>query len=191
MADVQGTTDEAPQYGGVSKLLHWAMFALVTAQLVVAWTMPEIEWGTEPEFLINLHLSLGVLLMLLVIVRLAWRVAHPTPPLPGTPAWQRWTAGLTHAALYVLLLVLPITGWAAASARGWPVTLFGIFTLPQLVHEGTKFGFKAGDMHADLLSWVLLGLVGVHVVAALYHHFVRQDFVLRRMLPGRNSRQHP
>jgi cytochrome b561 len=187
MAIAQAAAGESDRYGAVARTLHWAMFALIAAQFTVAWTMPPIEWGTEPEFLINLHLSLGVLLMLLVIVRLAWRFTHPVPPpVPGTPAWQRWAAGATHLALYALLLILPLTGWAAASVRGWPVTLFGLFRLPGLLPRGTKLGFKAGDLHADVISWVLLALVGLHIVAGLYHHFIKRDAVLQRMLPGRH-----
>ncbi len=177
----------APRYGAVAKVTHWAMAALVAAQFVVAWVMPPIEWGTEPEFWINLHLSLGVLLLLLIMFRLAWRLTHPAPPPPdGTPAWQRCSAGLTHATLYLLLLVQPITGWAASSVRGWPVTLFGLFELPKLLPKGTKLGFKAGDLHGDILSWVLLAVIGLHVAAALYHRFVKRDGVLQRMLPGRS-----
>jgi len=174
------------QYGAVAKVTHWIMFALVAAQFVVAWVMPEIEWGTQPEFWINLHLSLGALLMLLVVFRLAWRLTHSAPrPEAGTPPWQRWSAGATHALLYVLLIVLPITGWAASSVRGWRVTLLGLFDLPALLPKGTKLGFKAGDMHADLLSWALLAVIGLHVFAALYHRFVKRDGVLQRMLPSR------
>jgi len=174
-------------YGAVAKALHWGMVVLIAAQFIVAWEMPEIEWGTEPERLINLHLSLGALLMLLVFFRIGWRLRHPAPPpLPGTPPWQRWAAGSTHLALYALLVVMSVTGWAASSARNWPISLFGAGTLPSLVPEGTKLGFKAGDLHADRLSWVLLGVIGIHVLAALYHHFVRRDLVLRRMLPWRS-----
>jgi cytochrome b561 len=180
------TSAQASQYGAVAKATHWAMFVLVAAQFVVAWTMPPIEWGTQPEFLINLHLSLGTLLLLLIVFRVAWRLTHPAPPpLDGIPAWQRWGAGLTHAALYLLLIALPITGWAAASVRGWPVTLFGLFELPALLPPRTRIGFKAGDLHADMLSWILLALIGLHVVAALYHRFVKRDGVLERMLPSR------
>jgi cytochrome b561 len=174
------------QYGAVAKLTHWSMFVLVAAQFVVAWVMPPIEWGTQPEFLINLHLSLGTLLLLLIVFRIVWRLTHPAPPpLDGTPSWQRWSAGLTHAALYVLLIVLPFTGWAAASVRGWPVTLFRLFELPALLPPRTRIGFKAGDLHADMLSWALLAVIGLHVVAALYHRFVKRDGVLKRMLPSR------
>lgn len=177
----------ASQYGAVAKITHWGMFALVAAQFVVAWEMPQIEWGTKPEFWIDLHLSLGALLVLLIVFRIVWRLTHRTPPpVVGTPVWQRWSAGLTHASLYALLIAMPLTGWAASSVRGWPVTLFGLFKLPALLPQGTKLGFKAGDFHADILGWVLLGVIGLHVLAALYHQFVKRDGVLQRMLPGRS-----
>jgi cytochrome b561 len=186
MAMAEGDSGRASEYGAVAKTTHWLMFVLVAAQFVVAWLMPEIEWDTEREFWINLHLSLGVLLMLLIVFRVIWRLTHAAPPpAAGTPAWQRMSAGLAHLVLYGLLIVLPISGWAASSVRGWPVTLFGLFELPALLPKGTSFGFKLGDLHADRLSWALLGLIGLHVLAALYHRFVKRDDVLQRMLPGR------
>ena len=121
---------------------------------------------------------------MLVVVRIGWRLTHRAPaPDSGTPPWQRWASGLTHLALYGLIVVMSLTGWAASSVREWPVTLFGAATLPTILPAGTKIGFKMGDMHADQLSWVLLGLIGLHALAALYHHFIQRDSVLRRMLP--------
>jgi cytochrome b561 len=180
--------ERAGQYGSIAKATHWLMAALIAAQFVVGWVMPEIERGTKPEFWINLHLSLGTALILLIVFRVLWRLTHrPPPPASSMRPWERWSAGLTHALLYALLIVMPVTGWAAASVRGWPVTLFGLFRLPMLMAEGTKAGFEAGDLHADILSWVLLAVIGMHLLAALYHRFVRRDAVLQRMLPTKTA----
>jgi cytochrome b561 len=182
-------TDTNTQYGVVAKVTHWMMFALIAAQFIVAWSMPAIHRGTQPEFWIGLHLSLGALLLVLTLFRLAWRVTHAAPaPIPGMPNWQRRLAGATHALIYFILLAMPITGWAAASVRGWRVTLFGLFALPELLPKGTSIGFRAGDVHADILSWVLLAIVGLHICAALYHRFIRRDGVLQRMMPRRTLR---
>jgi cytochrome b561 len=175
---------EGLAYGTVAKALHWSIFFLVAAQFVVAWSMPPIKRGVVPETLINLHLSLGVLILLVVIVRLLWRLGHPVPLASERgPAWLAAAARVTHVTFYVLLLVLPLLGWAAASARDWDVRPFDLTTLPRLLAPRNRAGFLAGDVHT-FLSYTLLALVGMHVAAALYHYLVARDRVLQRMLPG-------
>lgn len=172
------------RYGPVAKSLHWLVFALVLVQFVIGWTMPEIRRGEVPGRLINLHLSFGVLIMAVVLIRLLWRRTHPVAPAnEGIPPWEQTLAIAAHRLLYALLLVLPILGWAAASARDWTVRVFDLVTLPHLVPPETKIGLIAGDVHV-VLSWVLLGLIGLHVAGGLYHYFVRRDRVLQRMLAG-------
>ena len=92
--------------------------------------------------------------------------------------------------LYVLLLILPLLGWAAASARGWRVTLLPGVALPALLPRGSKSGFQAGDVHT-FLAYTLLAIVALHIAAALYHRLILRDQVLARMLPGRASRAEP
>lgn len=174
----------ANSYGSLAKSLHWVVFALVLIQFVVAWTMPEIRRDVVPETLINLHMSLGILIMAVVLIRVLWRRAHPVAPAAeGIPSWQQRVAGVTHWLLYGLLLVLPILGWAAASSRDWTIRVFNLVTLPHLVPPRAPIGHTAGDVHV-VLSWVLLGLIGLHVAAGLYHYFFLRDRVLQRMLPG-------
>jgi cytochrome b561 len=172
-------------YDPVARIAHWLTFLLVAAEFAVGWTMPDIGWGTEPTGLIGVHLVLGGSLLLVILFRLFWRLTHRAPPpLMSLPAWQRWSAGATHIALYALLLIVPLTGLASASAREWPVRAFGLITLPAIVAPHAQIGFKLGDLHSDILSWVLVGAIGLHVLAALYHRFVKRDAVLKRMLPS-------
>jgi cytochrome b561 len=172
-------------YGPVAKTLHWLVFALLAGQFAIAWTMPGIHGDTKPEGLIDLHLSVGVLIMLVVIARTAWRLTHPVPLISdGTPEWQQRTAAATHVLLYALLVALPVLGWANASSRGFDVSLFGLVTLPALLAKGSAFGHLCGDIHT-VASYVLLGVVGLHVAAALYHRIVLRDDVLSRILPRR------
>ena len=179
---------EESGYDGLAKSLHWLVFILLAVQFAVAWTMPDIGRDTKPETLINLHLSFGILIMAVVIFRLLARVLRPVPLVTANlPPWQRWIAYATHHLLYVVLLILPVLGWVTASLRGWAVTPFGLFTLPKLIPAGTLLGYGAGpigDWHGDL-SYVLLGLVGLHVAAAFYHLIVMLDQVMQRMLPRR------
>ena len=171
-------------YGSLAKSLHWVVFALVLIQFVVAWTMPKIRRDVVPETLINLHMSFGMLIMAVVLIRVLWRRAHPVPPAAeGIPRWQQLIAGATHWLLYGLLLVLPILGWAAASSRDWTIRVFDLVTLPRLVPARASIGHTAGDVHV-VLSWVLLALIGLHIAAGLYHYLFLRDRVLQRMFPG-------
>lgn len=178
-----GRSADESVYGPVARALHWLVFALVAAQIIVGWTMPHIRPGVPQEGLVAWHLSIGALLMLLVLLRLAWRVLRPTPLAADMARWERVLATLTHAALYLLLLVIPVLGWAAAGYFGYSVRLFGFIPLPALADHTMRWAHEAGDVH-DLLTNVLLGVVGLHVLAALWHYFVRRDRVLQRMLPG-------
>ena len=174
-------------YDATAKWMHWLVFLLVVAQFVVSIAMPPMRRGTVPGTLINLHFSLGVLIFVVVALRWAWRLLRPVAlSMPESAPWERLSAGMTHALLYALLLVGPILGWAAASARDFPVAPFKLFALPYLVPAGTRAGFAAGDLHSFLM-WTLLALIGLHSAAALYHHYVRHDGVLRRMLPARRG----
>lgn len=178
---------QKPGYGSVAMSLHWLIVVLLVVQFVVAWCMPEIHRGVVPETLINLHMSFGVMIMPVVILRLLWRLRHPVPLVgDSAPIWQQMAAHATHGLLYLLLLVLPVLGWASASARDWPVSLFGTVTLPQLLSPNPGIGSQVGDVHTAL-SWVLLALIWLHVVASLYHYFILRDRVLQRMLPNGGS----
>jgi cytochrome b561 len=176
-------SNEQRPYGAVARTLHWLMFALLAAQVLVGWFMPHIRRGTPQDGLVDLHLSLGATLLLLVILRLAWRVIRPTPLATTMAPWERVLAQLTHALLYLLLLAIPLLGWAAAGFFGFTVRLFGLIPLPALADNTKAWAHTAGDVHTAL-TYVLLALVALHVLAALWHHFVRRDRVLQRMLPG-------
>jgi len=173
---------ELKSYGLVAKLLHWAIVLLLLVQFAVAWTMPDIGRNTRNEGLVSLHLSLGTLILLIMLLRLAWRLFHPVPLLTaGVPTWQVRAAQATHLALYGLLVVMPALGWANANSRGWDATLFGAFALPKLVEAHSALGHAAGDIHTAL-AYMVLGLVGLHAAGALYHHFRLGDRTLARML---------
>ena len=173
----------AAGYTGTAKSLHWLILALLIVQFTVAWTMPHIGRTTQPGTLINLHFSVGVLILAVAIVRLAWRLIHGEPaPEDGAPPWQVASARLLHWLLYLLLFVVPILGWANASYRGFPVAMFGL-EMPKLIATRAPGWGWTGDIHSFLATYVLLGLVGLHVLAGLYHYCVRRDGVLQRMLP--------
>ena len=170
-------------YTPFAKLLHWLIAVLVAAQFVVAWLMPHIGRNAKAEGLVSLHISLGVLILVVMIVRWIHRLRFPVPlEMPDAPAWERWAAHWLHLAIYAILLVSPWLGWISASAHDLPVKLFGL-PLPALAAPRAPWAREAGDIHSWTM-WVLLALVALHAAAALYHHFARRDGVLQRMLPG-------
>lgn len=175
------------RYHPVAKALHWLVALLVAVQFGIAWAMPEIGPHTKLGRLINLHLTVGTLIGLAVVARVSWRWRHGSPGAsPTEPRWLRAAARVSHGTLYVLLLIVPLLGWAAASARGWRVTLLPDLTLPALLPRGFKLGFLAGDVHS-FLAYTLLAIVALHIAAALYHRLILRDEVLARMLPDRAS----
>lgn len=177
--------DKTAGYTGTAKMLHWLIVALLIVQFIIAWTMPDIRRDTPLTTIIDLHFSFGMLILFVVVIRLGWRATHTQPePEDGLPPLQVASAQAVHWLLYLLLFVVPILGWINASWRGYPVTLFGLFEMPQLVAKHAPGWGVTGDIHGFLAEYVLLALVGLHVAAALYHHFIRRDGVLRRMLPG-------
>jgi cytochrome b561 len=173
---------DRPAYDPVAQALHWLTLLLLGLQFGLAWSAPGRL--SSPDALVSLHLSFGVLVLIVAVARLAWRMIRPGPALPrDLPDWQRLGSQTIQILLYVLLIALPILGWLWAGERGWPVSLFGFATLPDLVSQGSSFGRLAGNLHG-LLSNVLLVLVGLHVLGALYHTVVRRDGVMQRMLPA-------
>ncbi|HZD89712.1 MAG TPA: cytochrome b [Pseudolabrys sp.] len=177
--------DKSASYNGTARTLHWLILALLIAQFIFAWTMPHIGRVVPKSVLIDLHVWFGVTILFVAVIRLAWRLTHREPePEDGLPPWQVVSARIIHWLLYVLLFVVPLLGWFNASWRGMTVSFFTLFDLPQLI--GTRVGSWGwtGDIHGFLADYALLGLVGLHVAAALYHYFIRRDRVLQRMLPG-------
>ena len=171
-------------YSATAKSLHWLVVVLVLAQFVIAWLMPGIKRDMPANTLVNLHFSFGVLILVVMAIRLVHRLLHPVPLfMPQSPAWERCAAYATHVAFYWILLIGPELGWASASAHGLPVSVFGIVTLPAIAAPKARWALTAGDIHTYMM-WALLCLIALHAAAALFHHFVRHDDVLRRMLPG-------
>ncbi len=169
-------------YSQVAKIFHWLVVALLVVQFTIAWTMPDVGRGTRPVGLVGWHLTVGTTILAVVALRFVWRLTHPAPSPPSDlPTALALVSRATHYGLYALLFVLPLIGWANASARDWPVKLFGFIPLPHLVQAGSPLGRQMGDIHATT-ALVLLGLIALHVTGALYHGFYLRDRTLQRML---------
>lgn len=176
------------RWGGVSQLLHWAILVLL---VWIAWLgLTMVDMPNTPAKIGNyaLHKSLGLTLLALVALRLAWRVFAGAPaPVAGTPTWQARVASLTHLALYGLMFAIPLSGWLFNSASGYPLQWFKRFNLPALAGRDPSLADTAVRIH-EAGFWLLAALVMLHAAAALYHHFVQRDDTLRRMLPSRPRR---
>jgi cytochrome b561 len=175
------------RWGAVAQLLHWTIVVLIVVQVILANIAVDLPLGVKKLAMFARHKSFGITILVLAVLRLAWRWANPTPSLPTTlKPYERALAGLTHSGLYILLFAMPLTGWMMTSARGFPVSWFGFFQLPDFVPKNQSLYDAMKETH-DTLALALYAIVFLHVVAALKHHFMLKDDVLRRMLPFTNK----
>lgn len=171
------------RYDGVAKTLHWLTVGLVAAQYAVGWAMPEIGAARRPDQLLYIHMSIGIGILAITAVRLAWRLARGTPHSPYVAAWERRAVTIVQVVLYLLLFLMPLSGWADASSRGLTLTVFGTMSLPSPELPGGTLLF--GTIHR-VAAYGLLGVIGLHIAAAFYHHLVLRDGVLSRMIAYRD-----
>jgi cytochrome b561 len=173
-------------YTGTAKWLHWLVAVLIVANLALGLTMVGMP-GITPTKLryFNWHKWVGVTVFALVAVRLAWRASHRPPALPESmPHWERRAAAVSHAALYLLMFALPLSGYFYSLAAGFPVVYLGLLPLPVLIEPDPALKEPLVVLH-HVLAWAIIALLLVHVGAALKHRFVDRDDVLQRMLPRR------
>jgi cytochrome b561 len=170
------------QYGTTAKLFHWLIVALLVVQYSIGWLMPDVHRGMEPGALMTLHISVGILILILIVLRLVWRLTHPVAPESSLAPWQRLSSESVHWILYVLVLATTLTGWLFASFRGWSVLLFYLLPLPMLASDNAAAGKVIDGLH-QVAEWTLLVFVGLHVFAAFVHMLVYRDRIMQRMLP--------
>ncbi|HEX6141834.1 MAG TPA: cytochrome b [Geminicoccaceae bacterium] len=176
------------RWGSVSIGLHWTIALLILfVQLPAGLSMEAVGRGTLQNALYNVHKNTGLIIFLLAVVRLGWRWSHPVPALPADlPTWQARTARVTHGLLYALLFLMPVTGFLYTALGGFPVPFLMLYDLASLVPENKPLAEVFKLVHISL-QYVLYAVVALHVGGALQHHFVRQDWVLRRMLSSEAS----
>lgn len=175
-------------YGTPAKVLHWLVVALLLIQFPIGWFMPDVHGG-PPGTAMMLHISFGLTILAVIVVRLIWRLTHPVAPESSLPAWQRLSSEAVHWLLYAGVLAATLSGWLFTSYRGWSVSYFNLFPLPMLAAKN-PVAIKQIDGWHQIAEWTLLVLIGLHVAAALVHLFVYRDGVMQRMLPeaGRGAR---
>jgi cytochrome b561 len=171
------------KYGTTAKVFHWLIVALLLVQYPIGWLMPDVHRGMKPGAGMTLHLSFGIVILLLIVLRFAWRLAHPVAPESSLPAWQRVSSEAVHWLLYALVLATTVSGWLFASFRGWGVSFFFLVPMPMLGSDNAAAGKAIDGLH-QAMEWSLLAVIGIHVVAALAHIFIFRDRIMQRMLPG-------
>jgi cytochrome b561 len=179
---MQLKNDES-RYGAVAQLFHWVLVILIIVQFILANRAHDLPLGVAKIAVLARHKSFGITILAVVLLRLIWRWLNVVPAEPDdVPTWQRIAARISHVALYILLLVTPVVGWLMSSARNFPVSWFGLVTLPDFIAPNKQTYELLHETH-ELLAQTLFWLAVLHIAAALKHHFIDKDNVLRRMLP--------
>jgi len=173
------------RYGSLSIGLHWLMLLLFIAVYGCIELRELFDKGSDPRDMLKAwHFMLGLLVFILIWLRMAARFTGQTPAiLPAPPAWQQRAAKLMHLALYALMVVMPILGWLTLSAAGKPIPFFGL-ELPALIGTDKELPKQIKEVH-EWIGTAGYYLIGLHVLAALYHHHIQHDNTLTRMLPER------
>ena len=176
--------DRASRYGTTAQVLHWLVAVGILLMIPAGLIM--VRDGLPralQDALFLFHKNIGVVLFLIVVLRIVWRATHPAPPLPPQmPAWQRRIAAVSHLALYVLLVVMPVTGYLRVRAGGYPIEALDALGVPAMVARNKAFGEAASQVH-EIAAFLLIGLLAMHIGAALHHALIRRDGVWSRMWP--------
>ena len=169
--------------------LHWLLALVIVGMFVMGSYMADLPFSPLRLKLYNWHKWAGVTFLALTVLRLLWRLTHRPPALPqavtlAMPGWQVRAYHATHHLMYALFFAVPLIGWAYSSAAGYPIVLFGQLPLPDFVSPSKELAALIKPLH-ELSAVALLGLAGLHIAAALKHHWIDRDGLLNRMLPGR------
>jgi cytochrome b561 len=173
----------AATWGSVQKSFHWVIALLVIGMICLGLYMTSLKISPTVFRLFALHKSFGIVALTLITLRLLWTLASIRPDaLPGHRPWEKFLAHLVHGFLYAAVIFMPLSGWVMSSAKNFHVSVFGWFTLPDLVAPDKALAHRAGEFH-ETLAWCLIAAIALHVAGALKHHVIDRDSTLRRMLP--------
>ena len=172
------------RYGLIAQGLHWIVALCVIALLIVGLLMTDMKQGPDMFKVYALHKSVGIVVLTLAVLRLIWKLTNPHPhSLPTHQKWERYLARLTHVFLYFAIIGMPLSGWAMSAAKNYPVSVFGLFTLPNIVPPSEEIAKLANQFH-ELTAYALIAAIGLHFAGAMKHHIIDKDGTLRRMIPG-------
>lgn len=173
-------------YGMVAKGFHWLLFFMLAFSIVAGNFLASMPKGTEKLQATGMHKSFGVILLLLILSRFAWRLINPTPKPAEGSALEHLLAQGMHWLLYALMFAQPISGILMSQAAGYPVSVFGLFELPTLIDKNPSSAEMFRDGHGVIWILMTVAVVG-HIGAAMFHHFIREDGVLKSMTAGASA----
>lgn len=185
--DNQRASEAPTHYTRVAVVLHWLIAALVFGQIGFGWFLESVPRGGPLRgFYVNLHKSTGLVLGALILVRIAWRLLHTPPPLPSfIPAWEKVAARWSHVALYLCMLVMPLSGYIASNFSKYGVKLFNTLVLPPWGVDDRQIYAVFNTTHV-VVSYLFVTLIVAHILAALRHAF-RADGIMSRMFSRRRG----
>lgn len=175
------------RYGSPAITLHWLIAILIFGGYGLGLFMHDLPASAEKLVYYSWHKWIGVTVFILALLRAAWRMTHPAPPLLSGARWEHWAAQGAHLALYLLMVTIPLSGWLHSSALGYQTVYLGQFPIPDLIGKDKALAEVFGEAH-EILNYALLTVLLLHAAAALQHHWLRRDDVLRRMLPQTGSK---
>jgi cytochrome b561 len=185
-------TGSLSRYSTVAVILHWLIAVLILANILIAWKFNTMPQGLAFFQIIQLHKSIGITVLLLSVLRLVWRLVNPPPALPAhMPAWEKFAANAVHWGFYVIMLGMPLSGWAMVSTSKYnlPTLLYGKIPWPHIapLHNLAQPAKEAVSHWSQTthgaLAWLAYALIVLHVGAALKHIFIDRDDVVARMIP--------
>lgn len=173
----------SPGYGTLARLLHWITVAVIAIMIPVGIAMTSAGFESIEDELYILHKNLGVIVLLLILFRIAWRITHRPEPLPASlPPLQQRIAATTHGLLYVLLLLMPITGYIRTVGGDFPIELLNALGVPPLVPVMKETAEVFSVIH-KFSAYAILALIVAHVTAAMQHALINRDGVISRIWP--------
>ena len=171
-------------YGIVAKSFHWVLFLMLTVSIIAGNLLASLPKGAEKLQAAGMHKSFGAIILMLILMRFFWKLINETPALPkDTTAKEAVMAKGMHWLLYVLMFAQPLSGIMMSQAAGFPVSIFGLFEFPVFLGEDSELAKFFHGMHGTVWILLVVSVVG-HVGAALHHHFIKKDNVLRQMTTG-------
>jgi cytochrome b561 len=170
-------------WGSVARWFHWGLALAIIGMIAFGWWMNHVPARADKFFYRSIHADIGYVILLLTVLRIVWRALNPTPARPaGLSRWQKIAAQVSHGALYLVVILVAMLGWAHSGARTPNYSdFFGLFNVPQFTSPDKAAAGAYEDRHI-FFAYVLLALIAIHVIAALWHHFVRRDRVVARMV---------
>jgi cytochrome b561 len=171
------------RYTNTAIALHWLIALIIFAAFPLGVYMHDLPLSPTKLHLYSYHKWMGITVLLLAILRIVWRTRNVPPALPEhMPRWQKIASHATHHLLYVLIIIVPMTGWLMSSAKGFQTVWFGVLPLPDLLGKDKALGELLTSVH-QALNFTMLALVAMHIAAVIKHRYIDGDQILARMLP--------